>query len=146
MKTILKSLLFLALFQLFHHNNANAQTFYCILDIDDSSSLCNTMWTVKFYQNPTTILGSYTTTAVGPGRFQPGCLPLSGGTTLDYITIEDANGNCTPITFGSSGSFPYTATTPSCGFPPCSSSIDCSGGTPSFCGATDWYIIIRIRP
>ena len=95
------------------------------IDIDNQSS-CT--WVIKACDGSSTQIGF--TISIPPGQHNVYC---RNGATLNYIEVQDAGAGCTKITFGSG--FPHTIVTPSCGVPPCSTSIDCSGGGPTtLCG------------
>lgn len=135
MKTLLKSLLLIALFC--NANKIWGQNVH--FDVDNnlgSPSGCD--WQITAYDNatPPNILTQW---IVPSGTRYINCRSLSG--TMDHLTVDDGAG-CVE-TFGSGGSFPYTSVNP-CGGTTCSSAIDCSGGQPGTCIPAAGYIIIRI--
>jgi hypothetical protein len=78
----------------------------------------------------------------GSGVTNSGCY----GGIPDSLQVTYNGGGCATITFViSSGSIPYTAYTPSCSPPSCSSSIDCAGGGGSaLCTAPAYNYLIQI--
>lgn len=144
MKTLLKSLLLIALFS-FAYESRGQQTVH--FDVDNTlgaPSGCD--WEIKVYNNsnPGTALDSFIVTSGTRLTGSAGCKNWFSGGTIDFIVVNDGAG-CFE-TFGSSGSFPYTAVNP-CGGSTCSSLIDCSGGTPGppVCTPSSTaYIILRI--
>lgn len=144
MKTIIKSISLSALFFLSAESRGQ-QTVHFDVDNNLGSPLgCD--WEVKVYNNsnPGTALDSFIVTSGTRLTGLAGCKSWTSGGTMDFIVVNDGAG-CFE-TFGSSGSFPYTAVNP-CGGSTCSSQIDCSGGTPGpqlICPGSSAFIIVRI--
>ncbi len=121
---------------------AKAQTF--TIDVVNTTTTLPCTWTITVYDNasPPNVLATYSCPSTG-GSVIKGC----GTGVPDYITLSKPG--CTTIPFGSGGSFPYTAVTPSC--TSCTSSITCAGGfgtgicTPPPASG-DVHLLVEIKP
>lgn len=103
---------------------AKAQTF--TIATNNTTSSCT--WVVHVWDASSIQIIQYT---VGPGGYT-----LNSCVTgvPDHITVTRSFLGCNTILFGSSGTFTYTAVTPSC----CNSSITCAGGNGNgLCGTGD---------
>ena len=110
---------------------AKAQS-YTVTVNNNTIGTCS--WRVLILDNSNVIIDSIISTASSILYNPTGC-----NANIASIVISDMSGNCQGYTFGSGGSFPYTAVIPQCSFPKvsCSSGINCQGVTslPS-CGST----------
>ncbi len=112
---------------------AKAQSIHLTVN-NTASAGCD--WNVRAFKSGSPIMTAFPS-AGGSGVKTTGCI----FSEPDEIMVT--KGLCTVIFYAP---FTYTAYTPPCSGS-CSSTIDCSGGTPNICGpnSNDWVIVVQIQ-